>query len=88
VWGVAENFRYMNSLTYAEDKVEGAAGFSWREGKVVYLGSFRLERFGFGEEGNKYIETEYVFETECECYWSRDQAAGAGWECSCRGAHQ
>ena len=52
LWGVAENFRYMESLRYAAERV-GAIG-----GKLV---TFRLEKYGFVRSDNKYFNTECEF---------------------------
>jgi hypothetical protein len=49
LWGVAENWRFMESLRYAARRV-GEIG-----GQVV---SFRLVQHGFMREDNKYFNTE------------------------------
>jgi predicted dehydrogenase len=53
LWGVAENFRYMESLRYAAERVEAIGG------KLL---TFRLEKYGFVRSDNKY------FNTECELF--------------------
>jgi len=52
VWGVAENFRFMESLAYAAQKVKEIGGL---------LRTFRLEKYGFVGVDDKY------FNTECMC---------------------
>lgn len=51
LWGVAENWRYMESLRYAAQRVEEIGG------KLV---TFSLQKHGFVRSDNKY------FNTECE----------------------
>jgi predicted dehydrogenase len=51
IWAVAENFRYIESLRHAAQKIKGLGG------KVV---TFHLKRYGFVKEDDKY------FNTECE----------------------
>ncbi|KAL2018606.1 hypothetical protein VTK56DRAFT_576 [Thermocarpiscus australiensis] len=50
VWGVAENFRFMESLWYAAERVREVGG------RVV---TFRLQRYGFMAPDNKYLNTEW-----------------------------
>ncbi|KAK0744524.1 hypothetical protein B0T21DRAFT_380763 [Apiosordaria backusii] len=50
LWGVAENFRYMKSLVFAGEEVKRIGG------KVL---SFKLEKFGWVAEDNKYFNTEW-----------------------------
>ncbi|KAL1840413.1 hypothetical protein VTJ49DRAFT_487 [Mycothermus thermophilus] len=50
LWGVAENYRFMDSLRYAAEKVREIGG---------NLLAFRLMRYGFVAEGNKYFATEW-----------------------------
>ncbi|KAK1759840.1 hypothetical protein QBC47DRAFT_373165 [Echria macrotheca] len=54
LWAVAENWRYLESLEVAAAKVWELV--TKREGRVT---SFRLERFGFVAEGDKYFNTEW-----------------------------
>lgn len=49
IWAVAENFRYTPSLEYAAKTIKEISG------KVV---TFRLERYGFVKEDDKYFNTE------------------------------
>ncbi|VBB80435.1 Putative Oxidoreductase [Podospora comata] len=50
LWGVAENFRYMKSLVFAGEEVKRIGG------RVV---SFKLEKFGWVAEDNKYFNTQW-----------------------------
>lgn len=52
IWAVAENFRYLESLRYAAERVRGIGGA---------LRTFRLERNGFVWPDNKYFHTECPF---------------------------
>lgn len=52
LWGVAENWRYMESLRYAGEKVREIGG---------ELVTFKLSKYGSIAEGNKYLETECKF---------------------------
>lgn len=65
LWGVAENFRYMKSLVFAGEEVKRIGG------RVV---SFKLEKFGWVAEYNKYFNTQcefvlatYVWEGKVRC---------------------
>jgi predicted dehydrogenase len=49
LWGVAENWRYMESLRYAAQKVAEIGGA---------LVTFRLHKYGFVRSDNKYFNTE------------------------------
>ncbi|KAJ4288732.1 hypothetical protein N0V88_007266 [Collariella sp. IMI 366227] len=50
LWGVAENFRYMESLRYARERVEEVRGG---------LTAFRLQMNAFVRPENKYFQTEW-----------------------------
>ncbi|GAB1315436.1 hypothetical protein MFIFM68171_05646 [Madurella fahalii] len=50
IWAVAENFRYLESLRYAAERVRGIGGM---------LATFRLQRNGFVWPDNKYLHTEW-----------------------------
>ncbi|KAK4201170.1 putative oxidoreductase [Triangularia verruculosa] len=50
LWGVAENFRYMESLVFAGEEVKRIGG------RVV---TFKLEKFGWVAEDNKYFNTQW-----------------------------
>ncbi|KAK4224807.1 oxidoreductase-like protein [Podospora fimiseda] len=50
LWAVAENFRYMESLKFAGEKVKELGG--------KFL-TFRLERYGYVEADNRYFKTEW-----------------------------
>ncbi|KAL2256294.1 hypothetical protein VTK26DRAFT_1888 [Humicola hyalothermophila] len=50
LWAVAENWRFMESLLYAAERVREVGG------RVV---TFRLERYGFMSADNKYFNTEW-----------------------------
>ncbi|KAK4173039.1 hypothetical protein QBC36DRAFT_336639 [Triangularia setosa] len=50
LWGVAENFRYMKSLVFAGEEVKRIGG------RVL---GFKLEKFGWVAEDNKYFNTEW-----------------------------
>ncbi|KAK4159982.1 oxidoreductase-like protein [Cladorrhinum sp. PSN259] len=50
LWGVAENFRYMESLKFAGDKVRELGG---------KLATFKLERYGFVKADDRYFKTEW-----------------------------
>ncbi|KAK3984891.1 oxidoreductase-like protein [Cladorrhinum sp. PSN332] len=50
LWGVAENFRYMESLGFAGEKVKELGG------KLV---TFKLERYGYVDADSKYFNTEW-----------------------------
>ncbi|KXX76312.1 Glucose--fructose oxidoreductase [Madurella mycetomatis] len=50
IWAVAENFRYLDSLRYAAERVREIRGA---------LRTFRLERNGFVWLDNKYFQTEW-----------------------------
>ncbi|KAH6618305.1 oxidoreductase-like protein [Chaetomium sp. MPI-SDFR-AT-0129] len=50
LWGVAENWRYMESLRYAGEKVKEIGG---------ELVTFRLSKYGSIAVGNKYLETAW-----------------------------
>lgn len=52
LWGVAENWRYMESLRYAAQRVEEIGG------KLV---TFSLQKHGFVRSDNKYFNTECEF---------------------------
>jgi predicted dehydrogenase len=49
LWAVAENFRYMESLRYAAERVTEIGGS---------LTTFRLQRYGAMSPDNKYLNTE------------------------------
>lgn len=57
LWGVAENFRYMESLKFAGGKVEELLS-AQAGAKLV---TFRLERYGYVEADNRYFNTECEF---------------------------
>ncbi|KAK4107837.1 oxidoreductase-like protein [Canariomyces notabilis] len=50
LWAVAENFRYMESLQYAAERVTEIGGS---------LTTFRLQRYGAMSPDNKYLNTEW-----------------------------
>ncbi|KAL2264564.1 hypothetical protein VTJ83DRAFT_7074 [Remersonia thermophila] len=50
LWGVAENYRFMDSARYAAQRAREIGG---------RLVAFRLMRYGFVAEGNKYFATEW-----------------------------
>ncbi len=49
IWGVAENYRFLESLDYAAEKLREIGGA---------LTTFRLQKYGFVTADNQYFKTE------------------------------